>query len=460
MDRIELAEAEAVMNVEEPIHLGSLKAGVKVLVCGVSADRMEEITRFLSAFEYEPIPVRSPGRALEAAAASQAQIVIWLETDATARRGVMLDAARMLSTLIPGTESILVGPADEPEYAAAAFRAGAYNCLSWPLDYANLARDLALLGFRATRRREQSLWTSRGNAVTFEGMVGSSLRMAVIYEQLQRLALTADPVLITGPVGAGKELVASALHSLAEKAGINKNYQPMMVYRCCGLTEDRAAELFGEQGVLGPIAGDARPEGEAKAEAVATEGINAVELLGFTRPGVLLLDEISDLPRRAQQKLASWILVRKAVRKDSPVRIVATSRFELGQGEFHPGLLRLLAKETIQIPALRDRVEDIPLLVQHFLSRRMQGGASGEVAASIPEISPEAQQVLLRHNWPGNVRELENVIFRAAMLAKLGRIELQDLNISAPPKPPLVYSGWTGSGYTEVDGAGRPAWLN
>jgi DNA-binding NtrC family response regulator len=145
------------------------------------------------------------------------------------------------------------------------------------------------------------------------------------------------------------------------------------------------------------------------------------------------------------------------------VRIVASSRCDLealvSEGKFHPGLLRLLGQQTIKVPALHERVEDIPMLVENFLGRYANERSEDYQQPQAPELSREAQRALLRHNWPGNVRELKNAVRRAAMLAKNQIINAEDLGLAAPvnpsPSAPPTDGDWQGA-----EGLKRPVWLN
>lgn len=443
--------AEADVRASEQGSGNAVRNGIKVLVCGSSGERMAQMTRFLAAFEYEAVTARSAETALRAARGHEPQIAIWLETDVTARRGVLLDAARQLRQDVPAAESITIGPADDHNYSAAAFRAGVYNCMSWPVDYARLGRDLEFLSLEAQRRRELWMWEAGEREVRFEGLVGGSPRMLALYAQLRLAAVNQEPVLITGPVGSGKELSASALHALMEKNAPGQAHHPLLVYRCCGLTEKRAGELFVPRGVLGPVSGDRGINAASPSEA---GGI--ADLLGFTRPGMILLDEISDLPPAAQQRLAAWMLVNRAVRKEFPVRVAASTRCDLAalaqQGKFHAGLFRLLQGQTVAVPSLAERREDIPMLVEHFIGRYVKEQTGVEQLAPAPQLSRDAQRALLGHGWPGNVRELGNAVSRAAMLARSGRIDAGDLGLQPPARPSAHVLDW--------HEAARPVWLN
>ena len=433
------------------------REAIRVLLCGTSSERIHELAHFLEAFEYQTITARTPQRALEAARHHRAHIAIWLETDVTTRRGAYIDAAKDLRDIAPAVESIIIGSPESSEYAALAYRAGVYNCMSWPVDYSNLARDLDFLTMEAQRRREQWLWSSNEKEVSWEGMIGGSPLMAAIHQNLNQLAQNNDPVLVTGPVGSGKELAVCALHALMEKVQPGRSYHPLMIFRCAGLTEEKAEELFAPQGILAPA-----PCGAAArtpASAACDTSRNALELLGFAHPEVVLIDEISDLPLPAQQKLAAWLLVNKALQRSYPVRIVASSRCDLealaAQGRFHSGLLRLLQQQTVEVPPLTERLEDIPMLVENFLDWYAKEHSEEPQQAEAPALSRDAQRALLRHHWPGNVRELKNAVRRAAMLAKNQVIAAEDLGLTAPAKATPEADDWRGA-----DGIKRPVWLN
>ena len=242
----------------------------------------------------------------------------------------------------------------------------------------------------------------------FGQLIGSSLEMREIFALLARVAPTMATVLVEGESGTGKELVARALHDESDRRDA-----PFVVFDCSAVPRELVeSELFGH--VKGSFTG-------------ATQ--NRVGAFEEASGGTLFLDEIGELPVDMQPKLLRVLESReiKPVGANRRVkvdcRIVAATNRNLEQevrvGSFREDLFYRLAVIKLQLPALRYRIQDIPILVQHFVSAmREQVPTSDEL-----QISYETMAKLQRHSWPGNVRELRNFIERAVLLADAGSID-------------------------------------
>ncbi|HET9992828.1 MAG TPA: sigma 54-interacting transcriptional regulator, partial [Kofleriaceae bacterium] len=233
----------------------------------------------------------------------------------------------------------------------------------------------------------------------YGSMSGRSVKMRELFARLEKLARSDATVLVTGETGAGKELVAEALHdnSPREKG-------PFVVLDCGSIPPNLIeSELFGHErgaftGATGSYAG-------------AFERANG---------GTVFLDEIGELPLNMQPKLLR-VLERKEVRRvggtktiEVDVRIVAATNRDLGvevnRGRFREDLYYRLAVARVHVPPLRDRKDDLPLLIEHILATTPGGEAA--------QIAQETIDLMMKHDWPGNVRELRNVIERAVLLAE------------------------------------------
>ena len=233
----------------------------------------------------------------------------------------------------------------------------------------------------------------------YGSMIGRSVKMRELFARLEKLARSDATVLVTGETGAGKELVAEALHdnSPREKG-------PFVVLDCGSIPPNLIeSELFGHErgaftGATGSYAG-------------AFERANG---------GTVFLDEIGELPINMQPKLLR-VLERKEVRRvggaktiEVDVRIVAATNRDLGvevnRGRFREDLYYRLAVARVHVPPLRDRKDDLPLLIEHILATTPGGEAA--------QIAQETIDLMMKHDWPGNVRELRNVIERAVLLAE------------------------------------------
>jgi transcriptional regulator with PAS, ATPase and Fis domain len=243
------------------------------------------------------------------------------------------------------------------------------------------------------------------------GVIGVSPGILNVYGVLDRIADTVCTVLITGESGTGKELVARGLHGAS-----NRSQQPFVVVNCGAIPEALLeSELFGH--VKGAFTG---------------AHVTKLGRLATAQGGTLFLDEIGELPLALQVKLLRVLQHReyspvgdtRTVRAD--VRIVAATNVELEEavagGKFREDLYYRLNVIHVQVPALRDRREDIPLLVDHFLEQT--GNRVGRPGMTL---SHTAMQLLLAWSWLGNVRELENVIERAILLCPANAIGQSDL---------------------------------
>jgi len=246
---------------------------------------------------------------------------------------------------------------------------------------------------------------------SMQGVVGNSAALTRVFELIDRIAPSLCTVLITGESGTGKELVANAIHRSSRRA-----HGPMVVVNCGAIPEALLeSELFGHA------------KGAFTGAHVAKQG-----RIAMAQGGTLFLDEVGELPLSLQVKLLRLLQQHeyspvgdtRTFRAD--VRIVAATNVDLeqavAQGLFRKDLYYRLNVIHLRVPALRDRPEDVPALVEHFLTTSVsRTGRPGM------RISPRAVQMLQAWSWPGNVRELENAIERATILAPGDTIDVEDL---------------------------------
>lgn len=299
--------------------------------------------------------------------------------------------------------------------AVEAMKLGAVDYLTKPLDLEHLS-----VVFQKTvnsKRQTERLRLLENQVVhlgAFEGLVGVSVEMQRLYKMIERVADSEATVLIQGETGTGKELVAKALHCRSEHA--KKRFLPI---NCGALTETiLESELFGHE--KGAFTGADRSK-KGLIEQVAG--------------GTLFLDEIEEMSPALQVKLLRVIQEREVlpVGASEPVkvdfRLVAASNENLrdlmNQGDFRSDLFYRLSVANLELPPLRARREDVPLLAKHFLTIY---GRSGK--RHVTDISQEAMMVLQAHSWPGNVRELENAIQQAILLTDSDTILLDGLPAS------------------------------
>jgi two-component system NtrC family response regulator len=316
--------------------------------------------------------------------------------------------------LDPTVKIIIVSGQNEKENALRAVGAGAYDFLCKPVQVDELKLLLQRCFYLAELEREYRELQKSIRADLFEGMVGSSPQMQAVFAFIRKVAPTNAPVLILGESGTGKEVAARAIHQRSPRAE-----GPFVAINCSAIPENLLeSELFGH-------------------EKGAFTGAHAQRkgLIESAAGGTLLLDEIGDLPLQFQVKLLRFLQEktfqrvggRQEIKADT--RVIAATNADIKeaiqQGKFREDLYFRLAVVVANLPALRDRGEDIALLARDFLQRfASQNGKSRLTFA------PETLQAVNRHTWPGNVRELQNRIQRAVIMADGKRITVEDLELT------------------------------
>ncbi|MBN2361581.1 MAG: sigma-54-dependent Fis family transcriptional regulator [Deltaproteobacteria bacterium] len=313
--------------------------------------------------------------------------------------------------------------------AIEAIKHGAYHYLTKPFQLQELLvyveRAIADRRLRDDHRALRRLVSERSG---LQAMVGRSSAMLDLFEFVERVAPSDAAVLIRGESGTGKELVARALHFLSPRSK-----RPFVAVSCTSLPEALLeSELFGH--VQGAFSG-----------ALSTRRGLFAEADG----GTLLLDEIGDMPPELQAKLLRVLqdneirAVGADVTRKIDVRVLAATHQPIeervDQGAFRADLFYRLNVVPIRVPALRERVEDIPLLVEHFVEKTRRSNPTARVSAC----SPELLSALADYPWPGNVRELENVVKRLVIVGSGETATLDDLRRHAPAlletTPPVAW---------------------
>lgn len=309
-----------------------------------------------------------------------------------------LDLLPEFLRLLPDAQIIMITGHADVDGAVTAMRNGAYDFVAKPFTLGKLE----LIVDRAFRhislaRQNRSLRLSSASAG--HSLVGQSRMMRDIAFLLEKVAPTDVPVLITGESGTGKDVIATEIHRASSRSD-----QPFVVKNCAGLQKELArSELFGHV------------KGSFTNALESTEG-----LMTYAHRGTLFLDEVGELPLEVQTQLLRVLenqRYRRVGEKDernADVRFLfATNRNlarEVQLGGFHEALYHRINVFQITLPTLKERPEDISLLVTHFLAQL--GGDNGRYG-----ISPEAMRCLMNYDWPGNVRELRNVIERGIILS-------------------------------------------
>ena len=312
----------------------------------------------------------------------------------------------------PGVSIILITGYYSVDTAIEAIKRGAYDYLCKPLEQERLLRTLDELAEISTRRLQiRALEDEMMSNLEFQGIVGRSPAMLEMLDLVRKVSKHYTNVLISGPTGSGKELVARALHQMSP---VGK--QRFAVCNCSAMVDTLLeSQLFGH--VRGAFTG-----------AMDTRA----GLFEYANGGTVFLDEVSETSLAMQAKLLRVIQNREIQRVGSPevkqvdVRIIAATnrdlRSEVLAGRFREDLFYRLSSIEIRVPGLAERTEDIPVLVRYFLKKY-----SELYGKPFQGLTRRAQIVLLHHDWPGNVRELENVISSAAITTTSEFIDVNDL---------------------------------
>jgi len=368
-----------------------------------------ELTTLISDMGYEPIPTSDTEEALRLIRHGKCRLVFASVNLANPDPFDFLDRALRCD---PGVHVMLMATKYTLEAALEAIRRGAADFLPKPLDHARLKRTLDdLAALYDQRRRVRALEDQLLKDLEFHGIVGKSPAMLEVFDFTRKVARHYTNVLLVGPTGAGKELVARAIHQISPVS-----QQRLAVCNCSALVDTLLeSQLFGH--VRGAFTGatDTRPG-----------------LFEYANGGTVFLDEVGETSLPMQAKLLRVIQNREIQRVGSPevkqvnVRLIAATnrdlRAEVLAGRFREDLFYRLSSIQIRIPSLSERLEDIPLLVQFFLKKY-----NDSYGKNIAGLTRRAQTLLLQHPWPGNVRELENVISTACITATGDFIDISDL---------------------------------
>lgn len=322
-----------------------------------------------------------------------------------------IELQRRMHEVDPNLIVIMMTGYASVETAVTALKNGAYDYVTKPLDPDEIAHLVKnALSHRRTQEENVRLRATVAEVARPEEIIGESAAMQKVYNAIETVAPTDATVLITGESGTGKELVTRAIHHAS-----TRRFHPLVVIHCGALTETLLeSELFGHE--KGAFTG---AQYRKKGKFEIAEG------------GTVFLDEIGDISLKTQTDLLRVLQEHEIVRVGSTQQIkvdfrcVAATNKNLEQlieeGKFRPDLYYRLNVFHIELPPLRERREDIPLLVNHFIRK-----FSLQMNKKINRISPTAMDLLQQQPWPGNIRELENSIERAMVLAQEPEIREQD----------------------------------
>ena len=382
---------------------------------------------------HQTVAYSSGAKALENLSTHAPQLVI---TDMRMDKVGGLDILRECKEVLPQTPVILITAYKTVETALEAMKLGAYDYITKPFEVDELQLTIQrALDNQSLVRENRNLRQIVKEKYRFENIIGTSGKMQEIYNLIAKVADTDSTILIQGESGTGKELVARALHFNS-----TRQHQPFVAINCSALPENLLeSELFGHK--KGSFTG-----------AVADK----MGLFEEAELGTIFLDEVNSMAQPLQTKLLRVLQERQIRRVGDTktiainVRVLAATNELLGDkiksGNFREDLYYRLAVIPLEMPALRERPDDIPLLVNHFLQKN-----ATQTGTEPKKIDPKAVEMLSQYRWPGNVRELENAVERACALCDDGLIRTTDL----PPQvvrhansPPIEHNGTLPVGQT------------
>ncbi len=340
-----------------------------------------------------------------------------------------IEALEQIKIINPAIPVIIMTAYASVETAVSALKKGAYDYLTKPLDFDELKISIE----RATehnrlKKENEDLKIRLGAQFDRQSLIGQSPAMVKLLETIALVAPTEATVLIAGESGTGKEIIANAIHYNSQRKDA-----PFVKINCAALTETLLeSELFGHE--KGAFTGaERRREGKF----VQAHG------------GSLFLDEVSEMSKAMQVKLLRVLQERELTRVGGSevikvdVRVIAASnkdlKEEIGKGNFRDDLFYRLNVVSLNVPPLRERKEDIPILAQHFLQL-----FAGRNKKAIKTFTPRAMEKLLAYNWPGNIRELMNAVERSVVLASSDVLDVDAIEL-------IMEGGKNKSGSSEAD---------
>jgi two-component system response regulator AtoC len=370
----------------------------RVLVVDDEAPIRESLEMFLQEKGLEVITAGSAEAGLRAWRRRRPQVVI---LDVRLPDASGLEVLREITAKDPDLKVIMITAYHDMETTIEAMRQGAYDYIHKPLDVDELEHAVTQSLHIAAASVQNPKLLGDEKADPRRRIVGQTPEMRSIFKTIGLLSRNRASVLIQGETGTGKELIARVIHDSSGRA------EPFVTVDCTTLVESLLeSELFGHEKGAFTGAGEAKP--------------GRLELAG---EGTILFDEVGDLPLSLQAKLLRFLEYREFTRVGgnqvlhSRARIIAATNSDLAvlarEGRFRHDLLYRLNVITIQVPPLRDRLDDLPELMQFFLARINQ-----ELTTRVSRVEDGVAELLAVHHWPGNVRELRNVLTKAVLASR------------------------------------------
>ena len=382
---------------------------IKVLIVDDEAIMRESLRDWLTDAGYTVLTAQSSDQALELIRKEKPGVAV---IDLVLHGPDGLDVLRKCRRLSPYTQTILMTAYGQVQSAVTAMKEGAYDYIEKPFAPGKIEQLIAEIIERRGLSEGAASVPQIEDKYVFENIVAKSQRMQKIIDMIKVVANSGVPVLISGESGTGKETVARAIHSRS-----SRNNRSFATVSCAHLPETLIeSELFGH-------------------ETGAFNGAQTLRKGKFetTSGGTLFLDEVGNLDQNVQAHLLRALEEKSFCRVggneviQSELRLISGTNKDLKKsieaGQFREDLYYRLSVVNIDLPPLRERKEDIPLLAEFFL-----GKFNEENQKQVSGLTEEANNFMLEYEWPGNIRELENAVERAVILAKGERIEAADLS--------------------------------
>ncbi len=391
----------------------SARDSARILIVDDERGLCEFLQIFLTKEGYDVETAFSGRRAVERIAAGEEYDLVLTDLKMPEVSGIeVLEAVKEHAT---ETQVLMMTAYATADTAVKAMKIGAYDYIQKPfkVDEIRIVVDKGLEK-RRLLQENRALRAQIHRQYSFSNIIGQSGSMQRVFDVIRRVANTRTSVLVTGESATGKELIARAIHHNS-----NRQDNPLVTVNCGAIPENlMESELFGH--VRGAFTG---------------AHSNKIGMFTAAHTGSIFLDEIGELPMHLQVKLLRALQERRVravgatAEEPVDVRVIAATNQDLEasvkEGRFREDLYYRLNVIRVEVPALRERREDVPLIARHFLARFTK-----DMGKEIRDFGPEAMQAILAHDFPGNVRELENLVERAVTFEISDRVMLESL----PPR--------------------------
>jgi len=402
-------KASKLTNMDEFVQSQKAKQSINVLLAGKDFSLYDAIKKSALAGQWNFLFAQAEEDILSAVKRHHIHVVIAEIKKNKREANLLLKRLKKFDSFL---EVIVMGEPLPPEQVMALINRGATDFLARPFELMTLEKTLKKIIKKRTLRRETfRLERKLEKKYIFHEMIGKGPYMLEVFSLIENISKYFKSVLITGETGTGKEMAARAIHDLS----LNKN-RKFIICDCVSIPENLfESELFGY--TKGAFTGADR---------------NKNGLFEEADGGIIFLDEIGEIPQSIQAKLLRVLEYRQFrplgsnENRKVDVRVIAATsrnlREAIKSGNFREDLFHRLNRVEIHLPPLRERSEDIPLLIRYFLDLY-----SDQFNKPLKGVSRQVQKLFQQYRWPGNVRELENVLERASMLCKKDFIDIGDL---------------------------------